>query len=178
MSDLDRMFNKLAMSKYRRRFGLKDRELRFIDRRGLDTVREHAYEFVCERVAGREPEKDGRQTPAKNHPVFVAQHATGTCCRKCLNKSHRIELGRPLSEAEIDYVVYVIMAWIERDLERVATGQEIGENLPPLEEEEEEERPSRPRKSYGYRHNKRNSQSNDRQPRSNESRRQMTRSRN
>ena len=41
----------------------------------------------------------------KNHPVFVAQHATGTCCRKCLSKWHRINYGTELNADERNYVI-------------------------------------------------------------------------
>ena len=49
------------------------------------------------------------------HPVFIAQHATGTCCRGCLEKIHGIPKGRSLTEEEIKYVVCVIMKWIEKE---------------------------------------------------------------
>jgi exodeoxyribonuclease V alpha subunit len=52
----------------------------------------------------------------KGHPVFIAQHATATCCRKCIQKWHRIEKGRALNTAEADYVVALIMAWIEQQI--------------------------------------------------------------
>ncbi len=124
MSDLDRMFYRLAKSKYRGKFSLSEKDLRYIERKGLDVIREHAYEFVQKRIAPAQPEKDGRQTPMRTHPVFVAQHATGTCCRLCLKKCHRIERNRELSEAEIDYIVYIIMSWIERDMEKAQKRQQ------------------------------------------------------
>jgi hypothetical protein len=33
----------------------------------------------------------------RGHPIFVAQHATATCCRGCLTKWHRIPQGQPLT---------------------------------------------------------------------------------
>jgi hypothetical protein len=42
----------------------------------------------------------------------IAQHATATCCRKCIYKWHGIEKGRALNEVEVDYVVALIMGWI------------------------------------------------------------------
>jgi uncharacterized protein DUF4186 len=44
------------------------------------------------------------------HPVFIAPHATATCCRSCLAKWHR---GKPLDAVEVDYVVGVIGQWLE-----------------------------------------------------------------
>jgi len=54
----------------------------------------------------------------KGHPVFIAQHATATCCRKCIQKWHGIEKGRTLNEAEVDYVVALIMEWVERQINK------------------------------------------------------------
>ena len=52
----------------------------------------------------------------KGHPVFLAQHATGCCCRICLFKWHQIPAGRPLTPQEQQYVVAVLMAWIEKEI--------------------------------------------------------------
>ncbi len=30
----------------------------------------------------------------KGHPVFVAQHATATCCRECIRKWHKNTTGK------------------------------------------------------------------------------------
>ena len=53
----------------------------------------------------------------RGHPVFIAQHATATCCRGCIQKWHGIEKGRALNDAEIVYVVGLIMEWIERQMD-------------------------------------------------------------
>jgi len=53
-----------------------------------------------------------KQTPMKNHPVFIAQHATATCCRGCMSKWHGIEKGRALDDAEVGFIVELIMGWI------------------------------------------------------------------
>ncbi|MGW3625076.1 DUF4186 family protein [Streptomyces sp. NPDC000880] len=60
--------------------------------------------------------KDGKQTLYRGHPVFVAQHATATCCRTCLERRHQIPKGQELSRAERAYVVNVICRWIEREV--------------------------------------------------------------
>jgi len=87
----------------------------------METIRRHAVDFIHSRIAPAFPKNDGKQTPVKNHPVFIAQHATGTCCRGCLEKWHGIEKGRKVSDPEIDFVVSLIMRWIERYTE--ASGQ-------------------------------------------------------
>ena len=80
----------------------------------METILVHARQFVENRLADAEPVNDGKQTPMSNHPVFVAQHATATCCRGCLQKWHRIGKARPLSSAEIDYIVRVIERWLRQ----------------------------------------------------------------
>lgn len=110
--DLDEVFAALGRSAFRRRFRLRGRELDYLRQKGLPTVLEHAASFVEQRLAPAEPANDGRQTPMGNHPAFVAQHATGTCCRGCLEKWHRIPKGRALTNEEKEYVVRVIGRWL------------------------------------------------------------------
>lgn len=82
--------------------------------KGRATVLRQAREFVSKRLAPADPPNDGRQTPTGGHPVFVAQHATATCCRSCLAKWHRIPRGRAMPDGEIDFVVSLIEAWLRR----------------------------------------------------------------
>jgi len=112
MRNLDDLFAALAESDFRRRqiLGKKDRS--YLEGRSLSTLMSHARRFVVERLAPAKPERDGKQTPMRGHPVFVAQHATATCCRGCLAKWHRIPKGRPLSEAELEHVLSVLRRWL------------------------------------------------------------------
>ena len=112
MKDLASVFAGLQRSAFRRRFRLGPRERAYLDDKGLDTVLSHAADFVAERLAPAEPRNDGRQTPFRGHPVFVAQHATATCCRGCLAKWHGIPKGRSLTVAEQAHVVAAIGHWL------------------------------------------------------------------
>lgn len=82
--------------------------------KGLPIVLDHAADFIAQRLAPAAPANDGKQTPWRGHPVFVAQHATATCCRGCLGKWHHIPKGRELTEDEQRYVVCVIEAWLRQ----------------------------------------------------------------
>jgi hypothetical protein len=113
--DIDELFAALGRSGFRSRFRLRGREAAYLEQKGLDVVLEHAREFIRTRLAPAEPANDGRQTPMKNHPAFIAQHATATCCRGCLETWHRIPKGRPLGEGEIDYIIAVIERWLLRE---------------------------------------------------------------
>jgi hypothetical protein len=116
MRDGDELFAALGRSRFRSRFRLRDKEAAYLRQRGLETILEHARQFVESRLADAEPANDGKQTPMKNHPAFIAQHATATCCRGCLEKWHRIGKGRSLSPKEIDYIVGVIERWLRQQL--------------------------------------------------------------
>jgi len=84
--------------------------------RTLPVVLDHARGFIARRLAPALPTNDGKQTPYRGHPVFVAQHATATCCRGCLTKWHGIARGEPLSPDEQEYVVSVIERWLRREM--------------------------------------------------------------
>ena len=109
---MEQLFNRLSKSKFRSRFKLGKREHDYLREKGLSIIEQHAREFVKKRLAPALPENDGRQTPMRNHPVFIAQHATATCCRKCLDKWHSIKTGSVLTEKQCDYIVSVIMYWL------------------------------------------------------------------
>ena len=86
----------------------------------MELVRTHAAEIIGKRLAPAMPKNDGKQTPMrgapKGHPVFLAQHATATCCRGCLEKWHDIPQGRQLTAEEQDRIVNVIMKWIGQQM--------------------------------------------------------------
>jgi hypothetical protein len=96
------------------RFCLAEREAAYLRERGLDAVLDHAANFVAQRLAAEHPPNDGKQTPMRGHPVFIAQHATATCCRSCLAKWHAIPAGRSLDASEQEYVVRVLKRWLEQ----------------------------------------------------------------
>ena len=107
--------NKLAslkQSKFRAKFKLTKKDRNYIDTKGFETIKAHAFQFVNSRVAPAYPKKDGQQTPMRGHPVFIAQHATATCCRGCILKWHGIEKGRALHEKEVEFIVALIIGWI------------------------------------------------------------------
>ena len=112
------IFQRLSQSRFRSGFSLKANDRAYIREKGMDMVKRHAADFVRQRLAPAEPVNDGKQTPMRGHPVFVAQHATATCCRGCLEKWHQIPKGTELTDGQQEYVVEVIMKWIQRQMER------------------------------------------------------------
>lgn len=112
---IDRDLNNLSKSKFRSSFKLKENDKKYISEKGIEKIKEHAYDFVLKRLSSSYIPNDGKQTPMRGHPVFVAQHATATCCRNCLYKWHHIKKNRELTKEEIEYIVNLIMEWINRN---------------------------------------------------------------
>ena len=133
-TDLDNLFQKLARSKFRSKFRLNYDDQLFAEMKGPEVLRQHAHDLIIKRLAPEEPLKDGKQTPVKGHPVFVAQHATGCCCRGCLLKWHDIPKNRELSDEEVEYIVRVLLEWIAKNLQKEPRKRRIkkGETLPLL----------------------------------------------
>ena len=115
MRPLDDVFARLAGSPFRSRFRLGQKEQDYLAAKGMETILDHARDFIERRLAAAEPANDGRQTPMRGHPVFIAQHATATCCRSCVEKWHAIRTGRPLTAAEQDHLVAAIHRWLSGD---------------------------------------------------------------
>lgn len=113
---IEEILIKLSKSNFRSKFHLKDKDKLYIQEKGMEKIKEHAYDFIRKRLAPRVIINDGRQTPMKGHPVFISQHATATCCRGCLNKWYKIEKDKQLSDGEIDFVVTIIMRWINKEM--------------------------------------------------------------
>jgi hypothetical protein len=122
MKDVQDALKRLQKSEFRARVRLRGRELDYLKTKGLDTVLSHAADFIAKRLGPAEPINDGKQTPWRNHPVFVAQHATATCCRGCLLKWHEIPKGRELSDEEQRYIVDVIEGWLSPYYSRETAG--------------------------------------------------------
>ena len=112
VNPLDDVFDRLARSDFRSRFQLGPKERDYLAAKGFGTIRDHARDFIDRRLAPAAPPNDGRQTPWRGHPVFVAQHATATCCRGCLAKWHGIAKGGELTEAEREHAVDAIERWL------------------------------------------------------------------
>lgn len=112
---MEEILYKLSKSKFRSSFHLNKKMKDYVLEKGIDKIKEHAYDFINTRLKPRYIKNDGKQTPMKGHPVFIAQHATATCCRSCLEKWHHIEKGRELTNEEVDYIVNIIINWIKKD---------------------------------------------------------------
>lgn len=107
----EKVLSRLSRSKFRSGFELSEKDKEYIEKKGLEELRKQIRDILKKRVriCGT---NDGKQTPWKGHPVFVAQHGTGTCCRKCIKMWHGIPKDKVLDVKEIEYLSGLIEAWI------------------------------------------------------------------
>ena len=119
--NFDECLKKLSSSVFRSKFHLKAKDVAYIKEKGMEKIKSHAYDFITKRLAPAVIENDGKQTPMRNHPVFIAQHATACCCRQCLYKWHGIRPGRELTPEQQADIVNLLMAWIEKQMESKKT---------------------------------------------------------
>ena len=109
------IINKLKLSKFRSSFHLKENDIKYIKEKGMNTIKNHAIDFINEKLAPANPKNDGKQTPMKNHPVFIAMHACACCCRSCLYKWHKIPMNKELNNKEKEYILNILLIWIEKE---------------------------------------------------------------
>lgn len=121
MQTREQALYKLSRSRFRSSFHLKEKDKEYVRKKGMDTIRRHAQDFVRQKLAPAHPVNDGKQTPMHGHPVFIAQHATACCCRGCLHKWYRVPEGVPLTEVQQEKIVNLIMAWIEKEMKETDT---------------------------------------------------------
>lgn len=112
----DDILERLSKSTFRSRFKLRYKEKQYIEQKGLGKIKSHAKDFIRDRISPAIISNDGKQTPMKGHPVFIAQHATATCCRGCINKWHKFPKNTVLTQTQQDYIVGLIMEWIKRQI--------------------------------------------------------------
>ena len=112
---IEQALDRLEKSKFRSKFHLRKSDRDYIESKGLEVIRSHAADFISDRLAPAVIQNDGKQTPMRGHPVFIAQHACACCCRGCLNKWYRVSKDIELTSVQQEKIVNLLMAWIERE---------------------------------------------------------------
>lgn len=112
----------LKKSKFRSSFHLRKYMINYIDEKGIEIIKRHTRDFIIQKLLNIGP-NDGHQTPMKSHPVFIAMHATATCCRDCLYKFHYINKNKTLTNNEINYIEQLILTWIKQDYKEYKNGK-------------------------------------------------------
>lgn len=114
--DLSPLFERLAKSQFRSSFYLNAKDKAYIQDKGWEKIEQGTRETIARRLAPAFIANDGKQTPMRHgiFPPFIAQHATGCCCRGCLEKWHDIPKGRQLTMREQIYLTRVVMEWLRQ----------------------------------------------------------------
>ena len=115
---IENKLNSLDNSKFGSSFHLGNYMKEYIKSKGIDTIEKHCDDFINKNLKIYNKEKGGNQTPTKNHPVFIAQHATATCCRGCIEKWYHIPKEKELNDKEIKSIKAIIMSWINREIKK------------------------------------------------------------
>lgn len=75
-------------------------------------------EIIFKREAPAFIHNDGSRLQQKDIRCLLLSIATATCCRECIRKWHKIQPGKELSRIQQDYLVDVIMTWIQSEVDR------------------------------------------------------------
>ncbi len=118
MQTIQEALAKLQKSSFRSRFHLSEKDRVYVKAKGFDTIRAHAQDFIRQRLSPAFISNDGKQTPMRGHPVFLAQHACACCCRGCLQKWYRVPKGKELTVDQQEKIVNLLMAWIKGQMEK------------------------------------------------------------
>ena len=102
----EEILNKLSKSEFRNSFHLNKKMKEYVLTKGLDTIKEHAYDFINDRLKPKYIKNDGKQTPMRQ----------ACCCRGCLYKWHHIEKNKELTSTEVDYIANLLMEWIKKEI--------------------------------------------------------------
>lgn len=113
---INQKLKKLQYSKFRSSFKLTKKSKAYLCEKGFSTIEKHCEDFIEKRIAPYPTINDGKQTPMHGHPVFIAQHATATCCRGCLNKWYKIPKNRVLTEKEKRFIKALIIGWLKEEI--------------------------------------------------------------
>ena len=117
MSTIEQTLERLNASNFRAKFHLSEKDKAYVKEKGMELLRLHCADIIQKRLAPAIIVNDGKQTPMRGHPVFVAQHACACCCRSCLNKWYNVKIGAELSDSQQEKIVNLLMAWIEVEME-------------------------------------------------------------
>jgi hypothetical protein len=139
LKDLEYTFGSLKYELIRHHFWhleIDQRAKNYARRKGRIGMRAAAERRIRKSVAPAEPAFDGRQTGNSANPLFYAQHATATCCRKCIEYWHGVAQKRPLSAEEVQYFTALVNMFVD---ERLPDLMETAEKVPAIRRTEEPE---------------------------------------
>jgi len=121
LSDVSYTFEALKFELIRHHFWhveIDEKAVLSARRSGVSGLEERVHRRIRSSVGSADNPFDGRQTPMEGsgNPIHYAQHATATCCRKCMEYWHGIPQGDDLAEEEIEYFAELVMMYLKERL--------------------------------------------------------------
>ena len=118
LQDVDNTFESLGREMVRHEFwhkAIDDKALNHAQGKGMIGLRQAAEHRLRQYVASPSSQlfRDGMQTPKSGNVIYYAQHATATCCRKCIEAWHGVDRERSLTDEELGYMTELIMRYIQ-----------------------------------------------------------------
>jgi hypothetical protein len=96
---------------------VSERAVNYARRKGCALLRQAAERQIRQSVGSAKHPREGFQTSRETSPtanaIHFAQHATASCCRRCVAEWHGIPEGRPLSADEIEYLTELAMLYLK-----------------------------------------------------------------
>ena len=128
LDDVEHTFEELRRELIRHHFfhvDIDEKARNHARRKGRRALREDAYSRLL-RYVGREPDAyDGRQTPFEGNVIYYAQHATASCCRKCIEYWHGFPAEGELTTVQLEYLYQLVDRFIEERLPELGDDPEV-----------------------------------------------------
>ena len=106
----------LSKSPFHSDISLSQKDRKYYLSHTVEEIQKETEEVVRESLYHIIPKDKDVHTKKWGKPVYVAQRATGCCCRSCLYEWHNIPTNRKLSEKEVIYIRDLLMEWMKRDM--------------------------------------------------------------
>jgi hypothetical protein len=107
---------------------LSEYAVNYARRKGCALLHQAAERQIRQSVGSAKHPREGFQTSRETSPhanaIHFAQHATASCCRRCVAEWHGIREGRPLATDEIEYLTQLAMLYVKARIPDLAQGPE------------------------------------------------------
>lgn len=116
ISDVKGTFKELSREYIRHVFFHADFDIKSMEEArelGMAALKARVRPLLQKKIGPKKIFRDGTQTKKGGSAIHFAQHATATCCRKCLEYWHGIERNRDLTKEELDYCEGLVLAYLD-----------------------------------------------------------------
>lgn len=108
---------------------IDQRAVNYALRKGKIELFETAEHIIRKNIAKPADVYGNLATSIEGNAIHYAQHATATCCRKCIEKWHGIPLDQTLTEDQIVYFTKLVILYLK---ERFPDLPDKGQKVPPI----------------------------------------------